>query len=76
MLVFERPIGLEILDECPDVDVIAVPVGGGGLVSGISIAVKEQRPEVDIYGVEAASIASMQASFEAWKIVNGIILNL
>ncbi len=63
-------IGLEILDECPDVDVIAVPVGGGGLISGIAIAVKEQRPEVKIYGVEAESAASMQASFEAGKIVN------
>ena len=63
-------IGLEILDECPDVDVIAVPVGGGGLISGISIAVKEQRPEVEVYGVEAATAASMQASFEAGKIVN------
>ncbi|TFH01320.1 MAG: pyridoxal-phosphate dependent enzyme, partial [Candidatus Thorarchaeota archaeon] len=45
-------------------------VGGGGLISGISIAVKEQRPDVEIYGVEAASAASMQASFEAGKIVN------
>ena len=63
-------IGLEILDECPEVDVIAVPVGGGGLVSGISIAVKEQQPEVEIYGVEAASAASMQASIETGKVVN------
>jgi len=63
-------IGLEILDNCPEVDVIAVPVGGGGLVSGISIAVKEQRPDVEIFGVEAASAASMQASFEAGKIMN------
>jgi threonine dehydratase len=63
-------IGLEILDECPDVDVIAVPVGGGGLVSGISIAVKEQRSEVDVFGVEAASAASMKASLEAGKIIN------
>ena len=63
-------IGLEILDECPEVDVIAVPVGGGGLVSGISIAVKEQKPEVDIYGVEAASAASMQLSLKAGKLVN------
>jgi len=62
-------IGLEILDECPDVDVIAVPVGGGGLISGISIAVKEQHPDVEIYGVEAASAASMQASIETGKVV-------
>ena len=63
-------IGLEILDECPDVDVISVPIGGGGLASGISIAVKEQRPEVEVYGVEAASAAAMKASLEAGKIVN------
>jgi threonine dehydratase len=62
-------IGLEILEECPDVDVIAVPIGGGGLISGISIAVKEQRPDVEVYGVEAASAASMQASLEAGKII-------
>jgi threonine dehydratase len=63
-------IGLEILDECPDVDVISVPIGGGGLASGISIAVKEQRPEVEVYGIEAASAAAMKASIEAGRIVN------
>ncbi len=63
-------IGLEILDECPDVDVISVPIGGGGLISGISIAVKEQRPEVEIYGVEAAGAPSMKASLEAGKIIH------
>jgi threonine dehydratase len=61
-------IGLEILDELPDVDVIAVPVGGGGLISGIAVAVKEQRPEVEVYGVEAASAASMKASLEKNRI--------
>ena len=63
-------IGLEILNDCPDVDVISVPIGGGGLASGISIAVKEQRPDVEVYGVEAASAAAMKASIEAGKIVN------
>ena len=58
-------IGFEILEELPDVDIIAIPVGGGGLSTGIAIAVKEQRPEVDIYGVEAESAASMKASFAA-----------
>ena len=61
-------IGLEILDELPDVEVIAVPVGGGGLVSGIAIAVKEQKPDVEIYGVEAASAASMKVSLERGRI--------
>jgi threonine dehydratase len=63
-------IGLEILNDCPEVDIISVPIGGGGLASGISIAVKEQRPDVKVYGVEAASAAAMKASLEAGKIVN------
>ncbi len=61
-------IGLEILDELPEVEVIAVPVGGGGLVSGIAVAVKEQKPDVEIYGVEAASAASMKVSLEKGRI--------
>ncbi|MGQ4912392.1 MAG: pyridoxal-phosphate dependent enzyme, partial [Candidatus Thorarchaeota archaeon] len=63
-------IGLEILDDCPDVEVVAVPIGGGGLVSGIAIAIKEQKPDVQIYGVEAASAASMQASIETGRVVS------
>lgn len=39
-------IGLELLEDVPDLDAIVVPVGGGGLVGGIAVAVKEQRPEV------------------------------
>ena len=62
-------IGLEILDELPEVDVVAIPVGGGGISAGIAIAIKEQKPDVQIYGVEAASAASMQASLEAGKLV-------
>lgn len=45
-------VGLEILEQLPDVDVIVVPVGGGGLISGILTAVKAIRPEVNIIGVE------------------------
>ncbi|MHA2024881.1 MAG: threonine ammonia-lyase [Candidatus Thorarchaeota archaeon] len=63
-------IGLEILNECADVEVIAVPVGGGGLASGIAIAVKEQRPDIEVYGVEASSAASMKTSIENGKITN------
>jgi threonine dehydratase len=61
-------IGLEILDELPDLDVIAIPVGGGGLSSGIAIAIKHHRPDVEIYGVEAASAASMRESLDNGKI--------
>ncbi|TFF91588.1 threonine ammonia-lyase [Candidatus Thorarchaeota archaeon] len=57
-------IGLEILEALPDVDVIAVPVGGGGLIGGIAIAIKTQKPDVEVYGVEAARAASMKKSME------------
>src|SRR5690606_32197296 len=46
-------IGLEILEQLPDVGTVVVPVGGGGLISGIAIAIKEARPEVRVIGVEA-----------------------
>ena len=49
-------IGLELLEQCPEMDVLVVPVGGGGLISGIAIAVKAARPEVRIVGVEAAAV--------------------
>lgn len=52
-------IGLEILDQLPDVDAVIVPVGGGGLISGVAFAIKSLRPEVKVYGVQAAGAASM-----------------
>ena len=58
-------IGLEILEELPEVDVVAIPVGGGGLSTGIAIAIKHQKPAVDIYGVEADTAASMTPGSES-----------
>ena len=55
-------IGLEILEQVPDVEQIVVPIGGGGLISGISVAVKSMRPNVRIVGVQAASVPSMLVS--------------
>ena len=65
---FDYAERLEILDELPEVEVVAVPVGGGGLSSGIAIAIKEQKPEVDVYGVEAETAASLHASLMEGKI--------
>jgi|UniRef100_A0A7C5P7S1 threonine dehydratase len=53
-------IGLEILEDMPDVDVIVVPVGGGGLISGIAVAVKQTKPNVKIIGVQAKNMPSMK----------------
>ena len=56
-------IGLEILDQLPDVDAVIVPVGGGGLTSGVAFAIKSLRPEVKVYGVQAAGAPSMARAF-------------
>lgn len=61
-------VGLEILEQLPDVDVIVVPVGGGGLISGILTAVKAIKPEVQIIGVEPETGNDTFLSLEAGKI--------
>ena len=60
-------IGLEILDQLPDVDAVIVPIGGGGLISGVAFAIKSLRPEVKIYGVQAAGAPSMEHAFHDHK---------
>ena len=55
-------VGIEILEQVPDVDAIVVPVGGAGLIAGIALAVKTLRPEVAIYGVEPERAASYRAA--------------
>ncbi|MDR2972113.1 MAG: threonine ammonia-lyase [Bacteroidales bacterium] len=62
-------VGLEIFLQCPDVDTVIVPIGGGGLISGIAIAIKEMNPAIKIIGVEAENTASMRASHEKGEIV-------
>ncbi len=61
-------IGLEILDELPDADAVIVPIGGGGLASGIAMAVKKLRPQCKVYGVQAAGAPSMVNSVHDGKI--------
>jgi threonine dehydratase len=58
-------VGLEILDDVPDVGLVVVPVGGGGLIGGISLAVKERRPDVRIIGVEPEGADAVRRSREA-----------
>ncbi len=55
-------IGLEIIEQVPDVEQIIVPIGGGGLISGVAAAVKLMRPNVKIIGVQAATVPSMFVS--------------
>lgn len=58
-------IGLELLEQCPGLDTVVVPVGGGGLISGIATAIKSIRPEVRVVGVETAAIPAALRSREA-----------
>ena len=62
-------IGLELIEQIPELDAIVVPIGGGGLISGIATAVKAQHPKIQIYGVQSESAPSMRSSLEAGEIV-------
>jgi threonine dehydratase len=62
-------MGLEILEDMPDVETVLVPVGGGGMISGVAAAIKLSKPEVNVFGVEPELAADAQASLRAGKIV-------
>lgn len=57
-------IGLELMEQLPDAEVVIVPVGGGGLASGVAFAIKALNPEVKVYGVQACGAPSMYNSLE------------
>ncbi|ETI36013.1 threonine ammonia-lyase, variant [Phytophthora nicotianae CJ01A1] len=75
---FDRPeiiagagtMGIEILNQVPDVDAIVVPVGGGGLIAGVALAVKTLAPNVQVIGVEPEYCSSYSAALEAGRPVN------
>ena len=58
-------LGLEIVEDCPDLDVVLCPIGGGGLISGVAAAVKSLRPSVRVIGVEPELAADAQESLRA-----------
>lgn len=62
-------IGLEILEQLPDVEQVVVPIGGGGLISGIALAIKSLKPACRVIGVQAATVASMYESRKAGEVV-------
>jgi threonine dehydratase len=62
-------IGIEILEQVPDLDAVVVPVGGGGLIAGMATAIKETRPEVRVIGVQSMCMPSMKTSFDSSELV-------
>ena len=62
-------IGLELLEQDPALDAVVVPVGGGGLISGVALAVKSARPSIQVTGVESDASAAFKAAYRAGRIV-------
>jgi threonine dehydratase len=60
-------MGIEIVDQVPNVDAVIVPVGGGGLIAGVSLAVKTLRPQTKVIAVEAENVASFSVAMKADK---------
>jgi threonine dehydratase len=60
---------LELLEQAPDLDAVVVPIGGGGLIAGMLVAIKETNPKVRVYGVEPTGAASMRRSLDAGRAI-------
>jgi threonine dehydratase len=69
LMAGQGTLGLEIHDDFPEVDVVVVPIGGGGLISGVSMALKGRNPDIRIIGVESSGAPAMQRSIAAGKLV-------
>lgn len=65
ILAGQGTLGLEILDQVPNVDAVVVPIGGGGLIAGVALAIKSLRPNVQIIGAEPEHCASFTAALAA-----------
>jgi len=68
LIAGQGTLGLEIVQDWPDVDAVVVPIGGGGLISGVSMAVKSHNPNIRVIGVESSDGPAMQRSVAAGKL--------
>jgi threonine dehydratase len=68
LIAGQGTLGLEIVQDWPNVDAVVVPIGGGGLISGVSMAVKGHNPKIRVIGVESSDGPAMQRSVEAGRL--------
>src|SRR5438067_13632761 len=68
LIAGQGTLGLEIVEDWPEVDAVIVPIGGGGLISGVSMAVKGHNPKVRVIGVESSDGPAMKKSIEAGRL--------
>src|ERR671910_2488631 len=68
LIAGQGTVGLEIVQDWPEVDVIVVPIGGGGLIAGVSMAVKGHNPNIKVIGVESSDGPAMQKSVQSGKL--------
>lgn len=69
LMTGQGTVGMEIFQDVPDVDVAVVPIGGGGLISGISMALKANNPKIRVIGVESSGAPGMKRSVEEGRVV-------
>jgi threonine dehydratase len=69
LITGQGTLGLEIHDDFPEVDVVIVPIGGGGLISGVSMALKARNPKIRVIGVESSDGPAMKRSIEAGQVI-------
>ena len=69
LIAGQGTVGLEIIEDWPEVDVVVVPIGGGGLISGIALALKSRNPAVRVIGVESSGAPAMQRSVAEGRLV-------
>ncbi|HEX4681965.1 MAG TPA: threonine ammonia-lyase [Gemmatimonadaceae bacterium] len=68
LIAGQGTLGLEIIQDWPEVDAVVVPIGGGGLISGVSMAVKSHNPKIKVFGVESSDGPAMKRSVDAGKL--------
>lgn len=69
LIAGQGTLGLEVYEDWPDVELVIVPIGGGGLISGVSTALKQSNPQIRVVGVESAGAPAMKLSVEQGSLV-------